>query len=886
MNRQARVPVFRIFKACSKISQINFIGSFTTTKLKTVKMTLRKLLIIGAALLSLFLIIALFFSIQYVAVEVYSKSTFAHTRQTADRTSQVLLQIMRRGWSREEMETFTSQITGENAAHEVVSIFRGDRINERYGMIAQPPMSMPVLQAFRKGDKVEVRGDGFLQSSYPIIAASECLGCHKNAKPGEVLGVIDIRKDIQAEISSFRSKMLYTIIPIAIFPFIGSIFLGLLLHRKIGRSLSRFHKDVQELNSFSDLAKVKTNEVPFPLEDFNLIKRETNLLIDKIKQVAIDRETMEFEIKLLEKLLITSEVIRDWREQIKSLLVDMNRIMETAFIFSMFYVEENVYELEVFWLRTPSAEIRKHFEVVIDTCLRREFPYLSGCAVEHHTSVSSVDMADLHEADIDIHTKKIFLDAPRIGGIVGVGLLARNQVDHVKALVVEGILTTLLNVIGSVKAIYKYTQEVEYYATRDPLTGLYNQRFFRDLFEQEVFRAQRTDRPFAIVFLDIDNFKTFNDTYGHSFGDRFLQAVASRLKAAERSGDILARFAGDEFAVFLPDTDADQAYTIACRLLVIMKDTFLEGVGGEKVSTSVSAGVVSCPVHGATATDLILMAGKLLEKAKYSGKDRALLPSEDDIVEIFRAKSEKAHFLKRALDDNLIIPYFQPIYDFNGQEIVGHEVLMRIRGEDGRLIMAQDFIEIAEEMGIINRMDLNLIEKVFEKVHREQYQGMLFLNVSPKDLTHAEFMKSIDRLVVTFGIKCDRIVFELTEREAVRNLGMVEKFVLDLKMKGFRFALDDFGSGYSSYFYIKKFPIDFIKIEGDFVRGMLSSEVDMAVVESICVLARRINVKVIAESVENAALCRAVQKLGADCGQGYFLKIPGPDFSQAIKLCV
>ncbi len=841
-------------------------------------MNLRKFLVLGAFFLALFLITTLYFSIRFVATSIYAATVLRNSQQTAERTFNSLYQVMRRGWSRAELEEFLAGVArpGEEGMGGVV-IYRGEQVKEEFGAIEQPAMGPEVAAVFAAGLPRDLRREGDLYSYYPILAKDECLGCHLGARPAQVLGVIEVHSDIQREIGHFNQWMLLIILPIALFPILGAVVLGLVLHRRIFSSIRRFQNDVGSLHKISDLAKVEVEPGNYPLEEFNILKQETNSLIGKFMQTAEIIETLEFEIRLLEKLLITSEVVRDWREHVKSLLVEINKVMDIPFLFAMFHVDDRAYEMEVFWLRAPEVALKRHLEETITASVRREYPDLVNFSLEHLVANTLGRLEGIDQQHIDIHTKKIFLDAPRIGGIVGIGLLTREELDQIKLLVVEGILTTMLNVIGSVKAIYKYTQEVEYYSSRDPLTGLYNQRFFREMFEQEIIRSKRGRTPFSVLLIDLDNFKNINDQYGHGFGDSFLQAIGEILRSSERAGDIVARFGGDEFVMMLPEAGQEQGFAIAQGLVRVIREKSLPAPDGTAVTVTASMSLITCPDHGESVTDGLLMAEKMLEKAKMAGKNNVMLPSEDDLLELFRGKSEVAMLLKRALDENKIIPYFQPIYDLKQERIAGHEVLMRIYDGSGNIMPAQDFIEIAEDMGIINRMDLALIEKVFEQIRVRQYREKIFLNISPRDLIHSEFMGAIDRLVKAYQIDPTNIVFEITEREAVRNLSLVEKFVLDLKMKGFRFALDDFGSGYSSYFYLKKFPIDYIKIEGDFVRGMLDNEVDMAVVESIVVLARRIGVRVIAEFVESDEILRQTAKLGVDFGQGYHIAHPAPE---------
>ncbi|OGQ85780.1 MAG: hypothetical protein A2512_11535 [Deltaproteobacteria bacterium RIFOXYD12_FULL_56_24] len=844
-------------------------------------MTLRKLLIAGSVLLSAFLIITLYFPIKYVSHKIYLGITIENSQKTADRLYASIYQVMRKGWTREEMLLFLGKMDS-GTGQERIQVYRGPQVAAEYGAIEQPAIVGRVASAFAGGRSASETLDGTLYSLYPITMEAECLACHHKVAVGEVLGVIEIKQNISAETARFNRLMLLIIIPIAVFPIIGAIFLALFLHRRIASSISRFNQGVRNLTTVSDLSLLDTSVSDFPIEEFNVLNRETHILIEKLQKIAMDKEAFEFEIRLLEKLLITSEVVKDWKEHVKSLVLEINRIMEVPFIFAMFYNEERVYELEVFWEKRPTITTKRHFEEVIDACIYKEYPEMQRYSLDHHVASAIGTMTELDREAISLHTKKIFLDSPKIGGIVGMGLMTGNALDEAKLLVVEGVLTTMLNVIGSVKAIYRYTQKVEFYSTRDPQTGLFNLRFFRDLLEQEINRSERDDDRFSLLLLDLDNFKNINDNFGHTFGDCFLVQLATLIKETGRSGDIIARFGGDEFILLLPASEHAQAYSIGQRISATIADLRLDTPGGGTVGITASMGLVTFPDHGQSLADLILMSEKMVERAKLQGKNTVVYPLEDDLLELYKEKSEKTLFLKKALDENNIIPYFQPVYNFPKGAVEHYEVLMRIKTADGRVTPAHEFIEIAEEMGIISRMDILLMEKVFEKVRLENFTGKLFFNVSPRDLVYSEFMASVVRLVDAYQIPPERVVFEITEREAIRNLALVEKFVLNLKMKGFRFALDDFGSGFSSYFYLKKFTVDYIKIDGEFVRNMDTNEIDCAVVESVMVLARRIGVQVIAEFVETEPVFQMLAQMGIDCAQGYYLGRPSPDLSPSL----
>ncbi|WP_200881957.1 EAL domain-containing protein [Nitrincola sp. A-D6] len=231
-----------------------------------------------------------------------------------------------------------------------------------------------------------------------------------------------------------------------------------------------------------------------------------------------------------------------------------------------------------------------------------------------------------------------------------------------------------------------------------------------------------------------------------------------------------------------------------------------------------------------------------------------------------------------ALEEERIVPYFQPIVDLGTGDVAIHELLMRIELGD-RIVPAGEFIDIAESIGVVHKMDYLLIEKAFQQMHEQQYKGMLFVNLSPKSLIIGEFISRVRQLAMEYEIEPKRIVFELTERETVSNMALLERFVQDLKLEGFNFAIDDFGSGFSSFHYIKHFPIDVIKIEGDFIRNMLTDDKDMAFVKSIVTLAHNLGIQTVAEFVEDQAVMDAVRELGINYGQGYFIGRPSPQLA-------
>ncbi len=795
-----------------------------------------------------------------------------------------IYQVMKKGWKREEMLALLMAYKDIYKEQEhFFELWRGKLVDELYGPIGKVKFEGEVERVFKDGQKEFLVKENKIRYLYPFKTEEECLSCHTNAKVGDVLGVLDINFDLSSYLSNFYKGVFLMIILLFPLPILVSYLIATFFSNRLNRSFALLNQNIKEVNRVSDLRKIELKSVDLAFEEFNKIKEEVAQLVEKIRRIAVDKEVLEFEIKLLKRFVITANVVKDWKDFIKNLLKEANKIITVYCLFIVTIVKEENLAIEIFWTKRPEDQTKDLMERIILEYIEESAPPFKDTVQKfpptfsHEVVFHNENYLKLEEEELLVQTKDFLFQKLLISGIVGIGVKAGSSDDPVRNIDLESVLSILFNVIVTAKAICEYTERIEYFATRDPLTELFNAKVLWEFLVQEIEKAKRHNHKFTLMFIDLDDFKLINDIYGHQFGDNFLQLIGKILRENLRKEDIVSRFRGDKFVCILSYADIEHAYLIANRVRQAIKEASLTSPTGVGVTTTSSIGLAVYPDHGKTPKELFTVAEHMASKAKTLGKDKILFPSVEDLQNIFKFIDETLLIISKAIYERNIFPYFQPIIKLDTLEIFGYETLMRIE-IDNRIVSAEEFIEYISNLGIIDKVDLLLIEKVFEKIKENEIKNFIFINTTLKAIVGSEYLQTLKSLINTYQIDPQKIVFEIIERETVKNVTLLKRFIKMLKDLGCLVAIDDFGSGYSTFNYIKLFPVDFIKIEGEYIRNLVSTDtIDRSIVESIVTFCKGRKIRTIAEYVESEEILRAVRELEIDYGQGYYLGKPSSE---------
>ena len=428
-------------------------------------------------------------------------------------------------------------------------------------------------------------------------------------------------------------------------------------------------------------------------------------------------------------------------------------------------------------------------------------------------------------------------------------------------------------------------RSLDFRAHHDWLTHLPNRVLLNDRLDLAVAQARRGGRRLAVMFVDLDRFKLVNDQYGHTVGDRVLQAVAKRLQGCLGQGDTISRFGGDEFALLLPDIGARRdADVVVRRVAKRIREPFI--VDGREFNACASIGVAMYPEAGGTAEALVQSADIAMYHVKNRGGNGYRFFAEAMNRRLSR-RIRLERELRAALAEDALSVYYQPRVHLESGTIVGVEALARwVRSPDGSpggspdgIVEANEFLPVAEETGLISQIDAWVQRRAFQDAARWRAEGFkpcLSVNASPHQIEGGDFVQHIDELLGTSGLPPYALALEITEETLTRDIEAAVPKLDYLRRRGVRIVIDDFGAGYSSLSHLRRFPIDALKLDRRFVGGIQGDNTNANIVEAIAGIARGLRLDLIAEGVENQRQVAYLRKHGCVEAQGFLFSRPMP----------
>lgn len=442
------------------------------------------------------------------------------------------------------------------------------------------------------------------------------------------------------------------------------------------------------------------------------------------------------------------------------------------------------------------------------------------------------------------------------------------------------------DVIGSVLILrdvsksHKLANRLTWQASHDELTQLINRREFERQLENVIQSARNENAVHSLCFMDLDKFKVVNDTCGHAAGDELLKQLADIFRSKIRGADLLARLGGDEFGIILTKCNLKHAKIVAEEIRAAVEE-YRFVWDGRSFQVGVSIGLVIVDVTTPDVDEVFVASDSACYAAKEAGRNRVHVYSPDD-AEIAQRQGEAQWLVKlqSALDENRFQLFYQPIVPIQNKEgAIHYEILLRMLDENQQTIPPGAFIPSAERYQLMSKIDRWVIKNTFKWMDEywdKNDKEIFAINLSGQTIADPLFLSDIKAWLSKSSFKPQNISFEITETAAISNLKMAQKFIDELKKIGCGFALDDFGSGLSSFAYLKNMPVDYLKIDGVFVRDILDDAIDKAMVEAIHNVGKVLNLKTIAEFVEDDDIIAVLEDLGIDYAQGYGIDRPKP----------
>lgn len=555
------------------------------------------------------------------------------------------------------------------------------------------------------------------------------------------------------------------------------------------------------------------------------------------------------------------------------------------------YAEENLYREKELAITT----LHSIADAVITTDIHGQITYLNPIA-EELTGWSSSQAVEKPTAQI-FQVKSMgpdsMLEKPVERCLHGVVSLPRRSIlinRDKRAIAIENSAAPIRNRAGKIEGVIivfhdvskeqHLREQLSHQASHDALTGLCNRREFEYQLSMLLNSAKTEDTYHSLLYLDLDQFKIVNDTCGHAAGDALLKQLVTVVQGRVRAGDTFARLGGDEFGILLKHCPLEQANAVAESFLNTVRD--FRFVWEDKTfEIGVSIGVVPINAQSENLAAVLSQADLACYAAKDSGRNciHVHLENDENLVALRMNEMQWVSHILKAIEEDRLVLYRQEIapVDRHAQHVKPHyEILIRMRDEQGAIVPPGSFLPAAERYNLMPKIDRWVVHKIF--VHLAQHPDVdidfIAINLSGATLNEHNFAQFVRDELSRLAVPTRAICFEITETAAISSLDKAAKFMREMSELGFRFALDDFGSGVSSFGYLKQLPVDYLKIDGSFVKDMVTDPIDRAIVESITQIAHVMHLETIAEWVEDEATLTALHTIGVDFAQGFGIAKP------------